>query len=1111
MPNNPIILPKGVASADGKVVDSSQTGLDSSNYGQNIPTSADTAKLAFDALNALDVSGGNLDPINVFDSTTLVNADNIETFASHTNIYTRQTTQCGDALTIQVAGLTQTTNGDPITYPYEMIVRHAGPDRSTRSCSSSDGPSEIDGRLLDQNELIVHFRNQDGSRQLFRLVPSDLTNRTFFAMNQGDSISIVFESANAAPLVERLATEDPRLNQRFDLSDVTIRPIESLGRLIYSQDGYIGQKGEEFVVTQSGTIDGFDVKRDDVLKALVNSPNLFTLSTTDWAVIRNISSFSLPASQKSLLNQSTEHDTISSGAVSGAVEIWLLDDYPTAAPLLADAVTRTGTFTATETLRDKTVLVAIDNSINTEDLLFNEGTALGEDVLTPNFNDAFVDFGSIIPDTSNGSYYILGSAVDSTSVYSLQQGHTISIRERNVDPTFTLSDKVRIGAQNLDPIPVTALDQTLQAIINADHGLTPSQVAATLGITVTDGTTAFDPQLVIPRHYGALSNTRSDYQDIRLLNGIVSDFAPRTVTFLLPRGSTDVGLNLENGNPSGIAVTKLTPVFGFDSYQVNLPASNPGGLDPIGTVYVVTGNQPNITPTGLADSVKLRTINYTNDSVTVEKLSAAVRASLSGGGYTPPEKLTDFLDHTTLTHNSVSGWRDLPSPTPPVSYTREYKYLFSQDRASINAGTSQFDDITGVALTDFAGNNVFVYTDENQRYNTAARGLNSYILNTNVFVGNASGQTTVSDSNNKVIGFTYVNQELPDVGQTRAMVRHGSGQQLLGFSHEEGLFAYIARNDGGSHSRTRNVPLEVDGGHWHDQVDDVETAEAEVVLDSSLTGSVDVIIDIQLDDNGNDEGTHEETVTITNVGADQNLGSRTFSYSGFPSITLNITYEHDNNDLSTSRRVLFLRPQDPFTNAALTYNVAAHRVITETWTTGITYARSPVNAGDAHDQFGLFDPVLWHTERVGTLNRVRYALINRYENDTSANPEQSLLVVSEGDHDEDVRSHYTVHINRPLSDFTNDDIRQGNNAAAIGELIGIQADRRISIDDLIALDDQEGENFGVATDRADVIETLTFSGNIELAQGFGLIFTDTDDGIRKVLEISTGSTVIKNA
>lgn len=298
------------------------------------------------------------------------------------------------------------------------------------------------------------------------------------------------------------------------------------------------------------------------------------------------------------------------------------------------------------------------------------------------------------------------------------------------------------------------------------------------------------------------------------------------------------------------------------------------------------------------------------------------------------------------------------------------------------------------------------------------------------------------------------------------------------------------------------LPGQVDGGHWHDRVDEVETAEAEIIIPQSKTGSVTVQIDIQLDNNGTDEGTHEETVTITNVGADQNLGQRTFDFAGFPSVTCNITYEHDNNDLSVSRRVIFLRPTQPFTNAALTYNVSAHDRITETWNVATTYARDPINAGSGHDDFGLFDPHLWETEQLDHRNRVILAVGPYRQNDSDTDPEMAVRVVVDGE------LHGTgdpIRLHRPASDFTFDDMSFGNNNVAIAHIQVYDYDGPMpSGPELLRLYSHQADWLGAFWPPGHAVDDVIIDANIELSAGHGIILTDATTGQRRLIEWDNG-------
>ena len=274
-------------------------------------------------------------------------------------------------------------------------------------------------------------------------------------------------------------------------------------------------------------------------------------------------------------------------------------------------------------------------------------------------------------------------------------------------------------------------------------------------------------------------------------------------------------------------------------------------------------------------------------------------------------------------------------------------------------------------------------------------------MNDNIRIRNESGQNTIDTSLRKIIGFDYALQRELGDAENFDMLRVGSSSTtaLLGLSGQEGLYINIGREDGGARSRTRNVSLSVVNNQWGTRVGQSETGESEVIIPQSLSGSVDVTLNFQGFDNDNDEGTDTHTVTITDVDVDQTLTSITLNHNILGSRTVDLVYEQDNNDLSTSRRVLFLRPPASFTNAALHYVISATYEITENWTASTTYARFPINAGSGHDDFGLFDPHLYTTEGVLSRNRVLLSIQKYREDDDEADPEIAIHVVVDGENE----------------------------------------------------------------------------------------------------------------
>lgn len=452
-------------------------------------------------------------------------------------------------------------------------------------------------------------------------------------------------------------------------------------------------------------------------------------------------------------------------------------------------------------------------------------------------------------------------------------------------------------------------------------------------------------------------------------------------------------------------------------------------------------------------------------------------------------KLQTFADHLTISENSISGWRNVvPNPIAPLEVNREFRFLHGATHQT--ALIDEFADQDGAEISNEPDNFIFAYNDSNRHLNRSFPGVDSYILNHNVPIDNKSPGNSISAVNPKIVGFSFANQlSLSSTDSAEhSVVKYGTSRPLIGFSGREGLYLNVGRGDGGQHSRTYDEQLSVLNSQWSTHVDVATLGEAVIPIPSSINAGEDIRIDILGLNNDNDEGTHSETVTITNLGSAQSFGTRTFSYSiqTGGSFAIDVTIEYRLN-FGNVGRALVLTPTHALTNAAFVFVISAYHRKTERWNTSESFAEFPINVNQGHDSQGIFDPSLFQLveQRVNMV----YAVHDYRLNDSSADPEQAVTVGVQHV-GESIRT-YTARLHRAKSDLTLDDLELGNSQFAVGNIIGLNYpandDYQISEANLNHMLVNFDNNLGLVTDENDLVETFTLNGNIRLTPGNGII------------------------
>lgn len=1060
-------------------------------------------------------------PLNTFENSVTITSTNLGDFINRNSLYVRSTNARVDF----VLPAETTIVGQ---YPAIFELSHFG------------GTQRFDSGFSPTNTVVIRrpvdYNSNDPSTFLRRTSETG-ANLQFAELHRGDTAIITKEDADS-PWVVIESSTDPRTsilpNGVFQLNSrgVTFPTNANGDHFIGGLSLYTPTQGDAFVVIGSGITEestfGRSINTGDVIVSKVDSPSLLLdENNDDWLIIRDAGGGELTLREIRFLSTVGESDTFTDTRLETRSDVnsvrvflspFILDHAPFINPSTdpnnpqsgetgeyiggdeldgADydfqaSASDIGDFdgVASATIANSAhVYIDIDGGFdiqeNINDVFLVHIDRDGVEIARHNLN---TEFRPITLTGSSDTYYVLDDvgATDNFSSINFHQGQTLNVVIRTTNRTFDLGESFNVIPSIKDAsIPITKLDLNTQALIGADHSLSDSQESKLSGLETTGTATTWTSGDLYVKVNDHASGDLSNYVNVGQQNGIIPNYeSTRHVTFLVPKFVTVTGLQKVENTATKLSVTSIGTILNRQAFTAELPAIS-GNNSPLDNVWQVDGTASNLVLSGAVDSFKIGVNNLGQD--VLDRLNHDVTPP------TLPDNIQRLSDDMTVGTRTESGWRNLPSPIR-ADLTRQYALLWDENRR--NSTGNYFDDITGIDILGFQANNVFYYADPNDPLNLDFPGAGSYILDDNVRVRNTTGNTPITPDYNKLIAFDYALDFPLQTNSNFDMLRIGpSGTTaLLGIAHDEGLYLNIGRGDGGTHSRTYTQDLQVDGNQWHTEVDVSTMGEAEIIIPNSLTGSLTINISVRLDDDGNDEGTHVETITITNVGSDQSFGNRTFNFTGFPDVTTTITYDHDNNDLSVTRRVLFLRPTHSFTNAALTYIVGANYEVTESWTTSTTYARHPVNAGNSHDDFGLFDPTRWNTEHVHERNRVLVEMVKWIDTDTSSDPEMAVRMVVDGETEGSSSNGYKIRLHRPKSDFTFNDISIGNTDSAVSHIQVYDYEEAFppTEAELLTLYNAANRWLGAFTDRTDITDRFIINADLELGQGENIVLRSSD-------------------
>ena len=508
---------------------------------------------------------------------------------------------------------------------------------------------------------------------------------------------------------------------------------------------------------------------------------------------------------------------------------------------------------------------------------------------------------------------------------------------------------------------------------------------------------------------------------------------------------------------------------------------------------------------GAQDSFKVVVNNLNKDVVNL------INNAASSASRPLPVPLPSLASHLTETLAITDTYtRTTAFSNASLTINPEVLYLWDINRRTIESSARQNElpvqlnlsngkagkAIADISISGRASNNYYFFGDNfNTDTNRVFRGAHSIIdRDRPTITGLGTGTSTwqngsISASQGLLVYVEFERQQAPSSNEDMPFINHGSGHQLFGLSEEKGLYLAISQEDGGTHSRTRNIFLPVINSHWHSLNFLPSSGEAEIVIPQSLSGSLTITVNIQLDNNGKDAGTHTETISITNLSNDQTFSNRTFIYRDVRGIVVTPRYDAVNNDLSNARRVLFLNPVNSFTSRVLTFNVEATYPITDTWRSGTTYSVKAIHSNDAHDRFGIFDPALLDANVEGRRNQLMYLIRPRFAGDTTKTNqiEIGLQVILNG-HLQNGEGDHILVPHRPQANFDLTAITCGKFNTAITRMFIASVevgnfDRDFPSSILLNLYNNALQYFDILRGPGYELDTFTLDANLRLTEG----------------------------
>ncbi len=948
--------------------------------------------------------------LSIFQTGVTITSANINDFANKNNVYA--------ATADQRVTFFLPLEADISAYPILFEISNFG------------GTARFDQGAAPTNTVVVDTQAGD---------TTDITVggsiRAFVEAHRGDTL-VASKTAAGQDWIVVEGSADPRSailsSGVFRLQS---RTINVSGSTIAGLTNFAPSAGDAFTVNTGGTGFAFPVNAGDVMVAKVDGPSVAINGTNeDWLVIRDSTNSFLKLAEVGFLAQviQTATEERSESRIDDA-RFWLLDTVPVTAPDLGDASTGSLNVSTAET--NKILLIAWPTANELSEVRIRQTNAGTSTPLEFPAGTSFVDMTAAGVGPAGGRTYFMAGSNATTPLRGIYTpDETIEAFATEKINRYTLSNQVDTTS-NVGKLALANMPDLVRAAAGHAFALTGRDFNS---LDTFAGTTlAFDLAAGTNFHYkrGAVSADISDYQSFEQSVGIPPAITSQAITFAVPTGATNVGLQKRLTPATTETATFIetfssvigTQRFTFDAYSATLPATT-AGVSSNDEAYIVTGNGSSFTPNGFTTAVQIHRNN----------LDASLQNELDGGASQVPaviQQLAAKLSDTTVT--VTTDWTERAQRPIRGTLTRLAAWGWTEDRTSFGSGNF-FTDITPAVLFDaYALNRIFFYPSPTSSANTTFPGVQSFIYHDNVRLQNASGDTPIADDWNKLILFDYRLTRLLGSNERFNMLRIGdtSAEALIQEVGGEGLVLRIGRGDGGAQSRTERNFLQVDNNQWRISVGQSVNDELEIIIPDDLTGSLTVFVDEHRFNNNNDEGDDIQQITIANVAVNQTLANVTFDNSPHANLVLSAVYEAANTDITDlTRRVLILSTTTPLNNAAEHFEFTAYTETVISWNQPESYADEGINAGSPFDRNGVYSPSLYTNESTNVNNRIMVQIIPVGGTTTTGDLELGARVIVDGQLAGEASTDHIIALGRHVGDFDFNDIRFGIGSAP--EVIG---------------------------------------------------------------------------
>ena len=591
-------------------------------------------------------------------------------------------------LIFRVAGLTQDSSGNALSYPLEFIVGHTG------------GTS----RLLGNNTFTVQFQDQNNANAIIQMRVGSGSPINTLTLFQSDVYAFRVDSTTDSEIaVVRTSTIDPRAVAQFDLNaDVTVDATNNTtftNSFAGNIPPEVPEQGEQYLVRVGGhPFDNVEVDAGDVMESLASPPDFADVN--DWAIIRRALSHPVTALESRFLGGVSETSSVSKGVnyadSAGEIRIQL---YDIGGYTPADLNNNGQIDQYSNTANQFNQVIAIRFN-NTQAQLTNVLPRLYVDVLSPDGVDRRV-FNLSTDFTFQGDF---GAESDwlSDTTFNYRADQIIRIFETQNINSYAISNFNAIPNIPDGGINEDKLDPVLANIINADQGITHVDRERLDDIEVTESSTAIDGTLTFKSKLGPPTANDDDYEQNTANDG--TDFDTGIVPEVGDSGSDlhtirvadEVTVTSATNTAQGtISVTEIPSLFrGERMYTLTVNRV----ADPTTEIVTLVGTVHTRTPSGLDSSIKIDVDNL--DDALLQDLRRSSNSEL-----TPA--FQDLENHLTVDY--VTGnWRAADNPTQHNGVlTRLFAAYWDENRRGTSPFTGNyFDDLADPVITLNAGVNV---------------------------------------------------------------------------------------------------------------------------------------------------------------------------------------------------------------------------------------------------------------------------------------------------------------------------------------------------------------------------------------------------------------------